>query len=88
MYIALGQGPQPIVDKILMPIEKLYLCPFVASFKKIPLKSDLYIFFHVFIHVYSPGAAADNSLGSDFFCKHIPRVTLVICCKFLPFNDS
>ena len=26
----------------------------------------LYIFFLVFIHVYSPGAGADNVLGSEF----------------------
>ena len=43
----------------------------------------LYIFLPVFIHVYSPGAGADNPLGSEF----LPFVTLVICCKFLPFND-
>ena len=47
----------------------------------------LYIIFHVFIHVYSPGAGADNPLVSEFLCKHIPHVTLVICCKFLPLND-
>ena len=45
----------------------LSLCPFVASFKRISLKSDLYNFFYVFIHVYSPGAGADNRLGSDFY---------------------
>ena len=44
----------------------------------------LYIIFHVFIHVYSPGAGADNLLGSEFLYK--PFVTLVICCKFLPLN--
>ena len=32
-------------------------------------------------------AGADNPLGSEFLCKHIPHVTLVICCKFLPLND-
>ena len=47
----------------------------------------LYIIFHVFIHVYSPGAGADNPLGSEFLYKHKPFVTLVICCKFLPLND-
>ena len=26
----------------------------------------LYIIFHVFIHVYSPGAGTDNPLGSEF----------------------
>ena len=49
----------------------------------------LYIIFHVFIHVYNPGegAGADNPLWSEFLCKHIPHVTLVICCKFLSLND-
>ena len=46
----------------------------------------LYIIFHVFIHVHSPGTEADNPLGSEFLCLHIPHVTLVICCKFLPLN--
>ena len=65
MYIApgLGQttlcGQNPDVNR-----KGLSLCPFVASLKKIPLKSDLYIIFHVFIHVYSSGAGADNPLGS------------------------
>ena len=85
MYIALGQttlcGQNLDVNR-----KALSLCPFVASFKKISLKSDT-IIFHVFIHVYSPGAGADNPLGSEFLCTHIPHVTLVICCKFLPLND-
>ena len=40
----------------------------------------LYNFFHDFIHVYSPGAGADNPLGTKFLCQYL--VTLVICCKF------
>ena len=44
----------------------LSLCPFVASFKKISLKSDFMNIFAFFIHVYSPGAGADNPLGSEF----------------------
>ena len=35
----------------------------------------LYIIFHVFIHVYSPGAGADNPLGSEFLFSHKPFVT-------------
>ena len=34
------------------------------------------------IHVYIPGAGADNTLGS----KYKFSVNLVICCKFFPFN--
>ena len=47
----------------------------------------LYIIFHVFIHVYSPGTGADNPLGSEFLHKRKPFVTLVICCRCLPLND-
>ena len=34
--------------------------------KKISLKSDFIQFFHGFIHVYSPGAGADNPKGTKF----------------------
>ena len=44
----------------------LSLWSFVVSFKKISLKSDLYIFFHDFIHVYSPGTGADSPQGTKF----------------------
>ena len=40
----------------------------------------LYIFFHDFIHVYSPGPGADNLWG--FWCQQEHLVTLVICGKF------
>ena len=90
MYIAPWQGQttlcgeNPDVNK-----KSLSLCPFVASFKKITLKSDfIHNFSCVYTYdVYSPGVRADNPLGSKFLSKHIPHVTLVICCKFLPLND-
>ena len=37
------------------------------------------------IHVYSPGAGADNPLGSKFFQKYKSSLNLVISCKFFPF---
>ena len=81
MYIAPGQGQTTLCGQNLdVNRITLSLCPFVASFKKISLKSD-------FIHVYSPGAGADNPLASEFLYKHKPFVTLLICCKFLPLND-
>ena len=88
MYIAPGQGQTTLCGQNPDVNRKaLSLCPFVASFKKISLKSDfMYIIFHVFIHVYIPRARADNPLGSEFLYKHKPFVTLVICCKFLPLN--
>ena len=39
------------------------LCPYVASFKMISSKSDFIHIFNDFIHVYSPGARAENPLG-------------------------
>ena len=82
MYIAPGQGQTTLCEQNPDINRKaLSLCPFVANFKKISLKF-LYIIFHVFKHVYSPGAGA-----SEFLYKHEPFVTLVICCKFLPLND-
>ena len=44
----------------------LSLRSFVASLKKISLKSDFIQFFHDFIHVYSPGAGADSPQGTKF----------------------
>ena len=42
------------------------LCPYVASFKMISLKSDFIHISNDFIHVYSPGARAENPLGTNF----------------------
>ena len=59
MYIAQGQGQTTLCGQNSDVNRKAFsLCPFVASFKKISLKSD-------FIHVYSPGAGPDNPLGSE-----------------------
>ena len=38
------------------------------------------------IHVYSPGAGADNPLGPKYFLNHKFSVHLLISSKFLPFN--
>ena len=42
------------------------LCPIVASFKMISLKSDFIHIFNDFIHVYSLWARAENPLGTNF----------------------
>ena len=45
----------------------LSLHSFVASFKKMSLKSDfIHIFLHDLIHVYSPGAGSDSPRGQNF----------------------
>ena len=87
MYIAPRQGQTtPWGQNFDVNRKALSLCPFVANLNKKSLWSlILYIFFHAFIHVYSPGAGADK--GSNFLYQHKPFVTLVICCKFLPLND-
>ena len=67
MYIAPGQGQTALCGQNPDVNRKaLSLCPFVASFQKISLKSDFIHIFSYFIHVYSVGAGADNLLGSEF----------------------
>ena len=63
MYIAVGQGPTtPKGQNFDVNRNLLSLRSFAISFKAISLKSGLYTFFHDLIHVYSPGAGADNPL--------------------------
>ena len=82
MYIAPGRGRQPNGDKLLMSTESPYHFNHLLQVSNESLWSlILYIIFHVFIHVYSPGAGADNPLGSEFLYTIKPFVTLVICCK-------
>ena len=70
MYIAPGQGQTaPRSQNFYVNRNVLSLHSFVASFKKISLKSDFLHFFHDFIHVYSPKAGADNPLGTIFLCQ-------------------
>ena len=88
MYIAPGQGQTNLCGQNPDAYRKnLALCPVTASFKKYLWSLILYIIFHVFIHVYSPGAGADNPLGSEVLHKQKPFVTPVICRKLLPSND-
>ena len=69
MYVAAGQrqtiprGQNFDVNRNLLSLQS-----FVASFKKISLKSDFihFFFFYDFIHVYSPRAGADIPQGTKF----------------------
>ena len=64
MYIALGQGQTAGREQNFdVNTKALSLYPFVASLKKISLKSDFIQFFHDVIHVYSPGAGGIQPLG-------------------------
>ena len=57
MYIAAGKGQTPPRGQSFdVNRNVLSLHSFVASFKKMSLKSDFTQFFHDLIHVYSPGA--------------------------------
>ena len=67
MYIAPGQGQTTLCGQNSDVNRKaLSLFPFVASFKMISSKSDFIHIFNDFIHVYSPGARAENPLGTNF----------------------
>ena len=67
IHVAPGQGlTTPRGRNFYVNRNILSLWSFVASFKKISLKSDFMQFFHEFIHVYSPGAGADSPQGTKF----------------------
>ena len=69
MYTAPGQGQTTLGDKILMSTERPYHFGHLLQSSKTSLQPlILYTFFHDFIHVYSPGARADNPLGTTFWC--------------------
>ena len=62
MYIAPAQGQTiPWGQKFDANRKTLSLSQLVASLKK-----SLYIFFNVFLHVYSAGAGVDNPFGTKF----------------------
>ena len=67
VYIAPGQGQTtPWRQNFDVNRKALSFCPFVASFKKISLKSDFIHIFNDLIHVYSPRAGEDNPLETKF----------------------
>ena len=88
MYIAEGQGQTTQGDKLLMSTETSCYFGHLLKFKKKNLFEVwfytvfFFFFFHEFIHLYSPGAGADNPLGTKFLCQQEHLVTSFICCKF------
>ena len=67
MYIAAGQGQTTLGDKILMSTEtSCHFGHLLQVSKKSLWSLILYNVFHDFIHVYSPGAGADNPRGQNF----------------------
>ena len=59
-----------------MSTESPYHFDQFASFKQISLNSDFIHIFHVFPHVYTPGAEADNPLWTN---SDINRKALSLC---------
>ena len=69
--------------KILMSTKRPYHFDHLLQvLKKSPWSLILYIFFNVFMHVYSPRPWADNPLVTKFWHHQKAQITLTICCKF------
>ena len=67
MYIAPGQRQTaPREQSFDVNRNVLSFHSFVASFKKMSLKSNLLEIFYDLIHEYSPGAGADRPQGTKF----------------------
>ena len=83
IYIAPGQGLTiPWGQNFDVNRNILSLRSFVASFKKIFLKSVFIQFFHDFIYVYSPRAWADSPQETKFGCQQKGLTTLPIVASF------
>ena len=83
LYSPRTGADNPLGTKFWWQQKGLITLPICCKFKK---KSDwsltLYIFFHAFIHVYSPRAGLDNPMGTKFWCQQKGLITLPICGKF------
>ena len=66
MYIAAAQGQTIPEDKILSIETSCHFSHLLQVLKKSRSSLILYTFIHDFINVYSPGAGADNPLGTKF----------------------
>ena len=80
MYIAPRQGHTTYWDKLLMSTESPY--HFAHSLQVLKKKSGFIHIFNDFIYEYSPGAKADNPLGTNIWCQQKALMTLPICCRF------
>ena len=66
MYVPPGQGQTTFVGKILMSTERPCHFAHLLQVSKNIFDVWFYTCLPVFIHVYSPGAGADNPLRSEF----------------------
>ena len=77
------RGRQPQATKLSCQQNPFVISVICYKFQKNLFEVWFYtIFFHDFIHVYSPRAGTDNPLGTKFWCQQEHLVTSVICCKF------
>ena len=66
----------------------LSLCPYVASFKMISSKSDLYTYLMILYMYIAPGQGQTIPWGQNFYininfwCQQKALITSTICCKF------
>ena len=79
VYIAPGQGQTPSWEQNFdVNRNSLSLCPYVASFKMIPSKSDFIHIFNDFIHVNSRKTLGDKllmSTESPYHFDHLLQVS-------------
>ena len=84
VYSPGARAEKPLGDKLLMSTEGPYHFDHLlqVSNKSLSPPEILYTFFNVFPHVYSPGARAENPLGTNFWCQQKALIISTICCKF------
>ena len=84
MYTAPGQGlTTPWWKNFDANRNILSLWSFVASLKKISLKSDFKPFFFMILYMYIvPGQGQTAPRGTKFWCQQKCLVTSFICCRF------
>ena len=81
MYIALGQGlTTDRGQNFYVNRNILSLWSFVASLKKMSLKSRFYTIFFMILYIILAGT--DSPQGTKFWCQQKCLVTSFICCKF------
>ena len=83
VYSPRARAENPLGDKLLMSTVSPYHFDHLLHVSNKSLWIlILYTFFTFFPHVYSPGAKADNSMWTKFWCQQKGLVTSPICCKF------
>ena len=77
------QGQTTHWGQKIMTTEMPFLFAHILQVSKWSLRNlILCTIFYDFIHVYSPGARAENPLGTNFWCQQKALITSTICCKF------